>query len=209
MLIYNDNNGLIQGTCGDAAGGLEIADHLTHQVSVKEPDGYVLTPARSTGHGTPLEAIAEMVASVADQLGQDTLSMPRYAAYRKAHPEEGLMGAQNVRRRFGTWSAALEAAGLTPIRLNREYLGLNEGDLVVWLAAWLRHYRTAGRGQVVASLAEYGSWVKENPDAPSMQLVVEHGFTTLRRLAARMEQTLEVLPTPKSLSGYGRSKGVA
>lgn len=205
MLIYNTNDGTTRGTCGTGAGGISVSAYIA-TAAPTEPDGYIIPTARSFESGTPLEDIATMVAWVALALGQNTLSQNEYKKYRKEHPDQALMGDQNVRRAFGTWNAAVRAAGLTTRESERDYNGLSEGDIVIWLAHWLRHFRSAGRGQVTARVKEYTTWVKANPSAPSTQLVIEHGFSRLLEQAARMEQTMAVLPTPKRLSGNGRSK---
>lgn len=207
MLIHDHTTGTIHGTCGPAAGGRPLTGTSQASLTGARPGGYVLTHSGPAGSGTPLDTIADMVASVAVALGQDTISQPQYAAYRRAHPEANLMGAQNVRRRFGTWNAALAAAGLAVTHMvGRDYRGQTEGDMVVWLATWLRHYRTAGRGYVTATMAEYVQWVADHPDAPCSQSLSDHGFTTLRAQAAQMEESMEVLPTPRPVARYGQGK---
>jgi len=206
MLIYDKNTGTTRGTCGTGAGGISVSTYTATAAPIAR-DGYLIPAGREAGSATPLAQVAADVMYVALALGQDTVSQPEYKKYRAAHPDQKLMGDQNVRRRFQTWNNALRAAGLNAREMNRDYRGLNDGDLVIWLAHWLRHYRHAGRGLVQATRVEYKAWVEANPKAPSEQLVAEHGFTQLREQAARMEQSMEVLPTTKPLAGYGRTKG--
>lgn len=190
--------------------------HLSTHPTVKDstvkntptPNGYVLS-ARREDDKSDKQAMAVSILRVALALRENPLSWQQYETFRKAHPTEDLYCAERIRRVFGTWNAAVVEAGLDPNTNDRDYDGLTEQDAMVWLAHWLRHYAIAGRGTVRATLDEYTQWARRHPAAPCGQLVKNFGFGRLSHLAADLERSADILPSPRPVGRKGRRKDAA
>ena len=92
-------------------------------------------------------------------------------------------------------AAGIAAAGLAPGPGVKSRPGFNDGDIILWVAIWLRGLVTAGRGLVPATAGEYHKWVGAGQvGAPSPETIRAHfKWADLVVVAARMEKSTRVL----------------
>jgi len=82
-------------------------------------------------------------------------------------------------RRFGSWRAACEAAGLSANATRSTTRRWSEDDLVAAVAAYLRADGTTG------SFADYSDWARSHEGAPSGATLRQRGaWADLKRRAA-------------------------
>lgn len=174
---------------------------------------YVLPPERaSRSRFTDKDVFAAMTRA-AQAYGlrrREPLSIKRYEEYRQSLPDEQralFPTAVQVRRRFGSWNAACEAAWKTSHAPTREYEGLSLEDVVLHVAHWLRWLRENDFG-ATASASRYRLYYKTHPQAPSAETIRTYGETwgSILRQAAQVEQTHEVLPAVKPVGTKGVRK---
>jgi post-segregation antitoxin (ccd killing protein) len=85
-----------------------------------------------------------------------------------------------VIRRFGSWRAACEAAGLSANATRSTTRRWSEDDLVAAVAAYLQADGATG------SFAGYSAWARSQPDAPSGATLRQRGtWADLKRRATR------------------------
>lgn len=183
-------------------------------------DGYLIPPAKP---GRERFTDAEMFAalrSCAKQLGLrkgESLSKAQYAAWRAGFPatsrtpkepsQATLPSHLAYRRRYGTWNKAITLAGMTANDLPRLYDRLEEEDILLWIAVWLRHLTQAGQGLVDATQRQYRMWARSNPQAPCEEILTMHGkWASLLATAAALEKSTKKLPKPKPVGTGGRIK---
>ena len=84
-------------------------------------------------------------------------------------------------RRFGSWRAACEAAGLSANTTRSTSRRWSEEDLVAVVAAYLRTEGSTG------SFADYSAWAKTQDGAPSGATLRQRGsWAELKRRAAEL-----------------------
>ena len=89
----------------------------------------------------------------ASELGRDTLTMLEYERIGKGHPT-------SICRRFGSWCAALERAGLGP---SRSKMGITEDELFDNLKEiWIKLGRQPSYSELKKPLSAYSSGTYEN-----------------------------------------------
>ena len=177
-------------------------------------DGYVVpVPTVGREHFTDQE-MAAVLSECAAALGigaSDALAQSRYKVWRESVPaerKEAIPSPIAYLRRYGTWSAACRLSGLNANTPSREYDGLEEADIVLHVAVWLRSLRTAGRGIVEATKGEYGQWLVEHPEAPSEEMIkLRATWANILSEASALERKQPELGTPKPIGVRGRTKG--
>lgn len=175
-------------------------------------DGYTFATPRQAREIFTREDMLEAIVDVAERYGQPeggTLSIERYAAYRNKLSDEERRAYPSplvFRRKFGSWQAAVEAAGLTPNPTPRQYDGLSRSDVVEWLALWLRDLRESRQGMVEATVPLYREWLRSHPESPSEELIRLHGaWGELLVEASKLERESGVID-PKPTGKRGRRK---
>lgn len=176
-------------------------------------DGYLIPPVKQGVEQFTENEMLDAIRMCAKSMGirkNEPISQYRYADWRKEQNDdvrENLPSPVAFRRRFGTWTNACELAGLQANPLPKTYTGLTPEDIVVWLAVWLRDLKEQKRGLVDASQGEYRQWVRNNPEAPSEELVRMKGmWAHFLSAASILEKTTKKLPIPKAVSTEGRVK---
>lgn len=186
-------------------------------------DGYLIPPAKAGREQFTDSEMLTALKTCAKHIGiprRGMLSQGDYKKWREVQPEssdtpatpshENLPSPIAYRRRFGTWTAACEAAGLSANPLPRIYEGLSVEDIMVWIAHWLRDLNEQKRGLVDASQGEYRLWLRKNPQAPSEELIRMRGtWANLLGAASVLEKTVKKLPKPKAVGTEGRIKKIS
>lgn len=177
---------------------------------------YVLPAVKDTEQRFDDDAFFEALARVADARGKrrsgEPLTLREYDEYRKdlAERKSRLLrrfpSSVAVRRRFGTWNAALEAAGVATNAPKRSYDGLGADDAVVHVAHWLRWLRRNDPG-VTATVSRYRLWAKERVTVPSAETLRRFGpWAPLVHAAADLERSPDDLPRAKPVGKSGPGK---
>jgi hypothetical protein len=180
------------------------------------PPPYVLPPVKDAPPRFDDEAFAEALARVAESRGARRsgrpLTLAEYDDYRKdllARKSRLLRrfpSSVAVRRRYGTWSKALDDAGLAANRARRAYDGLTADDAAVHVAHWLRWVRRHEPG-APATVSRYRLWAKERDDVPAPDTLRRFGpWGVLARAAAALEQSPDELPEAKPVGTSGPGK---
>lgn len=184
-----------------------------HETVKNENRGYVIVPLRSRKEKFTDTELHDALADAMDSLGlreEDSISRLQYDAWRRALPDSErdlYPSTLTYRRRYGTWGDAVEAAGLPRNEKHREYEGLTRDDVLLWLAHFLRDMKNSHDYMVEATEAEYRGWVRNNPEAPSAELLRIKGlFGQLLVDAAEIERTTRNLPPGKPVNILGRKK---
>lgn len=188
-------------------------------------NGYLIPPAKAGREQFTETEMLNALRTCAKHIGlpkskRGVLSQGIYAEWREGQPDttnvknapskETLPSPIAYRRRFGTWTAACEAAGLSANPLPRQYEGLSVEDIVLWITHWLRDLRSQERGLVDASQGEYRLWLRQHPEAPSEELIRMRGtWANLLGAASVLEKTVKKLPEPKAVGTEGRIKKAA
>ena len=140
------------------------------------------------------------------------VSIGEYTEYKASLPKDqkdAIPSVVAIRRMFGSWNAALEAAGMEPgPRWRDSYEGLSKEDIVIHVAHFLRWMRSEHTGEEATS-ARYQQWVRLHPQlrAASWELVRWHGtWVDTVTQAADMEHHLVRLPAMKPVQPGGAKK---
>ena len=176
-------------------------------------DGYVISPAKIGREQLSNKMMIKALKDCAKDLSvrkTDRLSQGNYDTWRKEQApdrREQLPSPIAYRRRFGTWTSACEAAGLTAHDLPRTYDGLSTQDIVLHVAMWLRDLTERRKGLIDASQSQYRLWLRIHPEAPSEELIRLRGsWASILTMASEVERTTKKLPTPKPVGTSGRRK---
>ncbi len=106
-----------------------------------------------TLRGAPDEELLEDVRRCAKAIGRETITMAQYEEIGKAHPS-------TVQRRFGSWTKALERAGLQP---SRSKIGITDEDLFENIKSlWTSLGRQPRYDEVRAPSSQFSAGTYEN-----------------------------------------------
>lgn len=105
---------------------------------------------------TDEEMLAALRAAAGDR--DEPLTTTAYDAHHAAH---GGAGRLTIIKRFGTWRAALGAAGVRANEASGHTAHWTEATMVEWVAEYLAEPGTTG------SYAGYAEWAKARAGAPS------------------------------------------
>jgi len=163
--------------------------------------GYVLPPRQGPRPRFSDQDMSDVLRTAAKESSTgSTISINQYDRWRKGLTDAKRKQAPTAvafRRRFGTWTCAVRASGMTPTPLPHDYPGLSEDDLIVWVATWLRDIAIHSTHIVRATAATYAQWAYRTPGAPSVELTRVHfSWTELVHAAATMEKSVRKLPKP-------------
>lgn len=163
--------------------------------------GYVLPPQQGPRPRFTDQDMAHVLRAAARDSGSgNTISIGQYDTWRKNLSEVARKDAPTsvaYRRRFGTWTSAVRAAGMTPTPLPHDYPGLSEDDLIAWVAIWLRDLAIHSTHIARATASTYDQWAYATPGAPSLELTRVHfSWTDLVHAAAALEKSVRRLPKP-------------
>lgn len=180
--------------------------------ALRSRGGYYIPPGRESEERYTREDIVDAIRQAAAFHGVapgGEFELEMYETWRATIPQDSHYPAstQVWNRKFRRVSDAVIEAGFAPNITDRNYDGYERRDIIVWLAHWLRDLRTQSPDALTpARLTDYTKWEKANR-GPVWETCRKHGsFTELCPLAARMEQTWEVLPERKTRSNNGRHK---
>ena len=216
----HDHPGSTLQQAADALGLLRYRVGLLLPMARTHFNGYLIPPSKP---GRVRFTDAEMFAALktcTKRLGirkGEALSRAQYADWRAEQPltssnrkdlsQARLPSHLAYRRRYGTWTTAIKLAGLTANEPPREYDGLEEEDIILWIAVWLRSLTQAGEGLIDATQRQYRIWARSNPQAPCEEVLTMRGtWASLLAAAAELEKNTKKLPKPKAVGPGGRIK---
>ncbi len=203
-------------TKDDIAEGLDIPVYKVDMLYDRAKtmlNGYIIPPAREGKEkftNKEMESILKKAAQATGAGKGGTLSEGAFIKWRdsfSAKQRDAIPNSQVYRRRYGTWTNACQAAGLAANRLPREYDGVSDKDCIVWLAHWLRSLTNRREGLIDASQGEYQMWIRDNPGAPSQEMLRLRGmWNKLLTAASVYDNSHKTLPKPKPVQTTYRKK---
>jgi len=153
-----------------------------------------------TLRGAPDVEVLQDMRRCAEQLGRNTITMAQYEELGKAHPS-------TVQRRFGSWSKALQLAGLQP---SRSKIGISDEEFFENIKSiWILLGRQPKYGEVKSPTSKYsasayanrfGSWVEAlrafvdwvNSESPDEVKDEQGPISTEKKALARRRTRREV-----------------
>ncbi len=200
----------------DTATGLDLplyrVEDLT-PLALIQFGGYVVPPAKPGKQQITDQEMVTALRDCARDLGiadREPFAQVRYEAWRRQQTESrraSLPSPIAYRRRFMTWTAACETAGLTANELPRVYTGLTVDDIILHLAVWLRSLTERNAGLIEANQSEYRQWLRLHPEAPSEELIRLRGtWHEMLGAACVLEKSKKKLAVPKPVGVDGRRK---